>query len=97
MALNYRDLLAKAGELDRQIAASREVEAAAALAEIKGKIAEFDFTVEDVFSTKKTRKQRERSGPTYRDPESGATWSGMGREPGWIKGKDRVAFAVGDQ
>jgi H-NS histone family len=53
MALNYRDLLAKAGELDRQIAAAREVEAAAALAEIKAKIAEFDFTVEDVFSTKK--------------------------------------------
>ncbi|WP_407639186.1 H-NS family nucleoid-associated regulatory protein [Caballeronia mineralivorans] len=48
-----------------------------------------------MFSTKKTRKQRERSGPTYRDPESGATWSGMGREPGWIKGKDRAAFVVG--
>jgi DNA-binding protein H-NS len=97
MALNYRDLLSKADELDRQIAAARAVEAAAALAEIKAKIAEFDFTVEDVFSTKKTRKQRERSGPTYRDPESGATWSGMGREPAWIKGKDRAAFVVGDQ
>lgn len=97
MLLNYRDLLAKAKELDHQIASAREAEAAGALAEIKAKIAEFGFTVEDVFSTQKTRKQRERSGPTYRDPESGATWSGMGREPGWIKGKDRAAFVVGDE
>jgi DNA-binding protein H-NS len=94
--LNYRDLLAQAEKLDRQIASAREVEAANALAEIRAKIAEFDFTVEDVFVTNKTRKQRERTGPKYRDPESGATWSGLGREPGWIKGKDRAAFVVGD-
>ncbi|SOE94513.1 DNA-binding protein H-NS [Burkholderia sp. D7] len=95
--MDYRDLLAKAAELDRQIASAREVEAAGALAEIKARVAEFGFTVEDVFSTKKARKERKRSGPTYRDPESGATWSGMGREPGWIKGKNRAAFVVGDE
>jgi len=95
-SLNYRDLVARAAELDRQIASAREVEAAAALTEIKAKITEFGFTVEEVFSTKKTRKQRTRSSLTYRDPETGATWSGMGREPGWIKGKDRVAFVVKD-
>ena len=96
MSLNYRDLLAKAADLDRQIASAREVEAAGALTEIKAKVAEFGFTVEDVFSTKKTRKQRTRSSLTYRDPETGVTWSGMGREPGWIKGKDRAAFVVED-
>ncbi|HJP60331.1 MAG TPA: H-NS family nucleoid-associated regulatory protein [Gemmatimonadaceae bacterium] len=32
--------------------------------------------------------------PKYRDPVSGATWSGMGREPRWIAGKDRTAFAI---
>lgn len=94
--MNYRDLLAEAAELDRQIASAREVEATTALAEIKEKIAEFGFTAEKVFSTKKTRKQRTRSALTYRDPESGSTWSGMGREPGWIKGKDRAAFVVED-
>lgn len=30
----------------------------------------------------------------YRDPESGATWSGRGRVPRWIAGKDREQFAV---
>ena len=64
------------------------------MAEIKEKIAEFGFTMEDVFSAKKTRKLREASDPKYRDPDTGATWSGMGREPLWIKGRDRAAFAV---
>ncbi|WP_413215926.1 H-NS family nucleoid-associated regulatory protein [Paraburkholderia kururiensis] len=30
----------------------------------------------------------------YRDPVSGATWSGRRRAPGWIAGRDRDAFAV---
>ncbi|HEY2021059.1 H-NS histone family protein [Paraburkholderia sp.] len=32
----------------------------------------------------------------YRDPKSGATWTGHGRAPGWIAGvKDRTPFLVG--
>lgn len=92
--MNYKELLAQAAELERQIAAAREIEAAGALAKIKAKIAEFGFTVKDVFAEKKTRKLREASGPKYRDPDTGATWSGMGREPLWINGRDRAAFAI---
>jgi DNA-binding protein H-NS len=32
--------------------------------------------------------------PQYRDPATGATWSGRGTEPAWIKGRDREAFKV---
>jgi len=32
--------------------------------------------------------------PLYRDPVSGATWSGRGTEPNWIKGRDRETFKV---
>ncbi|WP_157874869.1 H-NS family nucleoid-associated regulatory protein [Paraburkholderia atlantica] len=32
--------------------------------------------------------------PKYRDPGSGATWSGKGPEPLRIAGKDRTAFAL---
>ncbi|WP_438396956.1 H-NS histone family protein [Caballeronia sp. DA-9] len=92
--MNYKELLAQAAELERQIAEAREIEAEGALAEVKAKIAEFGFTAEDVFAAKKPRKQRESRGPKYRDPETGATWSGMGREPLWIKGKDRTAFTA---
>lgn len=33
--------------------------------------------------------------PMYRDPETGATWTGRGRAPGWIAGaKDRARFLI---
>jgi DNA-binding protein H-NS len=30
------------------------------------------------------------------DPETGIEWSGWGREPFWIKGKDRKQFEIED-
>ena len=30
----------------------------------------------------------------FRDPETGKTWSGRGREPIWIKGKNREEFKI---
>ena len=33
--------------------------------------------------------------PAYRDPVSGKTWSGVGRAPFWVVGKDRSKFATG--
>jgi DNA-binding protein H-NS len=30
----------------------------------------------------------------YRDPATGATWSGRGTEPAWLKGRDREAFKI---
>ncbi|WP_175948295.1 H-NS family nucleoid-associated regulatory protein [Burkholderia pyrrocinia] len=32
--------------------------------------------------------------PKYRNPATGATWSGRGREPNWILGKDRSAYEI---
>lgn len=32
--------------------------------------------------------------PLFRDPATGATWSGRGTEPAWLKGRDRQAFKV---
>lgn len=33
--------------------------------------------------------------PKYRDPETGATWSGRGRAPAWLAdAKDRTAFLI---
>ncbi|WP_390885660.1 H-NS family nucleoid-associated regulatory protein [Burkholderia territorii] len=34
--------------------------------------------------------------PRYFDPVSGAIWSGRGREPHWIRGKDRRQFELTD-
>lgn len=30
----------------------------------------------------------------YRDPDTGATWSGRGRAPLWLNGRDKSDFAI---
>nr|WP_321968421.1 H-NS histone family protein [Burkholderia cepacia] len=38
---------------------------------------------------------RRRSAAKYRDPKTGATWSGRGRAPAWIKdAKNRDRFLI---
>jgi DNA-binding protein H-NS len=44
--------------------------------------------------TGKSASGRVQVAPQYRDPATGATWSGRGTEPAWIKGRDREAFRV---
>jgi len=50
---------------------------------------EYEITLEDVERAYKRRVERTRSGgsklpPKYKNPETGATWSGRGRPPRWI-------------
>lgn len=42
-------------------------------------------------------KQTPKTPPKYRDPLSGATWSGRGRAPLWIKDKDYKDFLIDAQ
>ncbi|KVL27716.1 MULTISPECIES: H-NS histone family protein [unclassified Burkholderia] len=60
------------------------------LAEILKAVVEFQFTLDELFPDIRKRKAR----PRYFDPVSGATWSGRGREPHWIRGKDRRKFEL---
>jgi len=46
---------------------------------------------------RKPEKRRDRapkSPPKYRDPDSGATWTGKGRVPDWLIGKDYDDFLI---
>ncbi|THJ46770.1 H-NS histone family protein [Burkholderia sp. LS-044] len=47
----------------------------------------------EIYSVRR-KSSRRRPEPKYRDPETGATWSGRGRPPAWIDGKDRVPFEI---
>lgn len=35
-----------------------------------------------------------KAAPKFRDPATGETWTGRGRAPGWIKGKNRDDFRI---
>lgn len=98
MALNYKDLQAQIQALQKQAEAARQAEIASAIAEIKAKMREHRITVEDLVGVRLRKGPKTPPGPVaakYRDPESGKTWSGRGKAPRWIEGKDRAGFVIG--
>lgn len=88
----YQELLAQKAELDQQIAVARKAQAKQALDTVHDLIAEFGFTAQQVFPWKPVVKS---VAAKYRDPLTGASWSGRGRAPKWIEGKNRAEFLVG--
>lgn len=97
-----RQLIAQREALDAQITEMRAEMREAKLAEARALIEEFDFSAYELglvktqhivkrgrkeartFQMKATPQQRP---PLYRDPATGATWSGRGRPPLWLHGQ----------
>lgn len=89
---SYTELLARKAELDAQIAAAQAEAKAKAVTEARALIQEHGLTAADVFPAAKTKGSV--GAPKYRDPATGATWTGRGKPPNWIVGKDRAAFTL---
>ncbi|WP_071773251.1 H-NS histone family protein [Burkholderia ubonensis] len=94
----YLDLKAKIRTLQVQAELARKNEVQRVIEEIQKVIAEFDLKPGDLFADirRKTRRVRRRAPALakYRDPASGAVWSGRGRTPRWIAGQDRERFLI---
>jgi DNA-binding protein H-NS len=85
----YRQLKAEIAKLEKQAESTRQLEKASVVAAMKKTIEEFDITAKDLGltgRTKATTKKGEKvqRPPKYRDPKSGATWSGFGHAPKWL-------------
>ena len=89
---SYQELMARKNELDKRIEEARHTEAKEALNSIKQLIDTFGFTVQQVFPWKPDEKKKVEA--KYYDPESGASWSGRGKPPKWIEGKDRSQYEI---
>ena len=68
-----------------------KVESKQALAQVKQIIAKFGFTADQLFVETKIRAQ---AAAKFKNLETGETWSGRGREPKWIKGKNHDQFRI---
>lgn len=92
----YKDLLAQREALNKQIEEARKTEIASAIAKARELVAEYRLTVNDIFSkaNSKAGKKTGAVAPKYRDPQTGATWSGRGKPPLWIAHKDRSLFVI---
>lgn len=95
--VSYKDLLAQRAELDKQIQQIRSEERNAAIASVREMIAEHELTQEELFAVRKPRSSggdKKSVAAKYRDPETGATWTGRGKPPTWIKDKNREDFLI---
>ncbi|MFM0616213.1 H-NS histone family protein [Paraburkholderia nemoris] len=93
----YLELKAELATLDLKIEVAHAGEKAKAIREIQTRMDEWGIGLQDLQDVRSGRRyvptKSGRYAPKYRDPVSGATWSGKGREPEWIAGKDPTAFS----
>lgn len=95
----YLELKAQAEALAQQAEQARLVELDRIITTIREQIAEYDITPEQLFGRRRavTSSTRAPIAPKYRDPKTGATWSGRGRTPQWIaSAKNRDRFLISD-
>lgn len=92
MTTDLKQLLAARAALEAQIAQARTVESKAALAQIHAWIEDFGFTAQQVFPWKAPATQKVAA--KYLDEKTGATWTGRGKPPAWIQGKNRDDFLI---
>lgn len=94
---SYKELTAQIEALTQEAEAARIAELEAVVSQIKQLMGDFGITAGDLgFKVPGAgrKKTANAAAAKYRDPESGATWTGRGRAPAWIAGKDRSKYAV---
>jgi DNA-binding protein H-NS len=88
---NLADLIAQKAALEKKIAEARREARAGAIAQIKSLMTEHGLTLADLGGKSAppataARSRKGRKVPAkFRDPDSGATWSGRGLQPKWLK------------
>ena len=95
----YDELRAKAAEILAQAEQVKAEEKQQAIEACKAMVASYGVTAKDLGLDKAVKaktgpKPGNKVSPKYRDPLSGATWSGRGKTPKWINGADRSQYAI---
>ena len=95
----YADLKAQIAKLQAQAEEARRTEIDNVVADIRQKIAEYGLSAQDLgFAVAAKRGRPPKKAPLpakYQDPKSGNTWSGRGKPPKWIVGKNRERYLIG--
>lgn len=94
-----KELQAKAEDLMHQAAAARKAEAAAVIADIKAKMAEYSITLAGLGGATKKPGPHKSVAAKYRHPTTGEIRSGRGRPLHWLaddlaKGMKREEFLI---
>jgi DNA-binding protein H-NS len=92
----YQDYQKQIAELKRLASDARKSEAAAGVAKIKEIMQTYGLTVADIGGIGKANsaKSKKEVAAKYRDTVSGQEWTGRGRSPRWLEGKNKEDFLI---
>ena len=93
---SYSELQAQIAELQKKADAARAHEVTQAKAQIAEIMKEYGLTLADLGgpARAKSSKVREPVAIKYRNPDTGSTWTGRGRSPVWLNGKNKDDYLV---
>ena len=95
----YEEIQAKIADLQAQAERVKREEKQQAVDMARTMISAYGITARDLGLDKAPKgkagpKPGNKIAAKYRDPQSGATWSGRGKTPKWINGADRSQYAI---
>ena len=96
-AKSVEELQAEREKLDAEIKAKQDAQKASVIAQIKTVVDTYSIPVDELVEALgglKSKRKGIKAKQKFRDPASGATWSGRGKEPAWIKGQNRDDFLI---
>ncbi|WP_175007251.1 H-NS histone family protein [Burkholderia lata] len=94
----YDELLEQRARLDAQIVTLRAAKRKHVIAQIVKWMGEFEISPLELGTWVDSRmsgdRRRRRAEPRYWDPVTGTTWSGRGKRPRWMAGRDPEEFRI---
>lgn len=93
---SYAEYVEQIAKLQTLAEAARKDEINGAIQKIKELMQTHGVTVDDLSSarTAKPLKARGTVAAQFKNPETGETWTGRGRAPRWLDGKDKEQFRI---
>lgn len=82
--------------MEAKIADARQHELAGAIAQVKALIEAHGLKSEEIFGGKKAKAAKKTGtvAAKYRDPITNREWTGRGKSPLWLAGKNREDFLI---
>jgi DNA-binding protein H-NS len=98
-AMSDEELQQKQAEIDRKLRERRQALKKAIIGQIVEVVQANDIPIEELVEALgglKIKRKGVKATQKYWNPVTGVTWSGRGKEPSWIRGKDRKKFLLPD-
>lgn len=93
---SYAEYVEQIAKLQSLAEAARQDEITGAVQKIKSLMQQYGITVADLSSarTAKPAKAKSTVAAQFKNSETGETWTGRGRAPRWLDGKDKEQFRI---